>query len=244
MMRKSMLLIGLLVVPVLAFAHPGQGQGRNDGTGGKRGQMGAGHWRPLPPIAAPVRGVPKDPQCLKGCRDTLKVCMADVREELRPCLDVCQPLVEVARVACQAAPHSAECDAAREAGRSCIHECREEVRPMMEACAQEGRGCVGECPVIADLECLADCRQVQGACMRGQWDALLACTAECRGSLDAALQACRADRKSEGCKTAQSAARDCLRACNETARQGVNGCSETFGTCASGCASAEPTDEE
>lgn len=243
MMRKSMLLIGLLVIPTLAFAHPGQGQGRNDGTGGNRGPMGSGHCRPSPPIPAPVPGVPKDPQCLKDCRDTLKVCMADAREELRPCLDTCQPLVDAARVVCQAAPHSSECEAAREAARNCIHECREEARPMMEACAEEGRGCVDQCPVITDVECLADCREVRETCMHAQWDALLACAAECRGPLDAAIQTCRTDRTSEECKAAQAAARDCLRACNEAAREGVSTCAESFRTCASRCANAEPTEE-
>jgi hypothetical protein len=242
MIHKTVLTVCLLILPALAFARPAQGPGRNNDAAGNSGTARSEQARQDRPLVARLPHVAKDPQCLKECRDGFKGCVGDARDTAAPCFEGCQPLIAAARAACVEDLTSAECQEARDAVHDCVQPCREELQPALRVCAEAGSGCVEECPMINDLQCLENCGSAQRACLGNAGEQSRVCFGECGPEFDAVREACKQDRESEVCAAAREALHLCMELCKETVRQSVEGCRDAFRTCSTACGSQAPTE--
>jgi hypothetical protein len=242
MIHKSVLTVCLLTIPALAFARPAQGPGRNDDTAGNSGRVRSEHARLDRPLAPRLPRAPKDPQCLKGCRDGFKGCVGDARDTAAPCFEECEPLVATARTACAEDPTSAECQEARDAVHDCVRPCRDALQPALRGCAEAGVGCVEGCPVINDLQCLENCAGAQRGCLGDAGEQSRVCFEECGPAFDAVREACKHDHQSEVCAAAREVLHSCMELCKETVRQSIGGCRDAFRACSTACVSQTPAE--
>src|SRR5262249_9134233 len=134
-----------------------------------------------------------DRQCVLSCTDDLYTCLDQAQQNLPSCVGPCADERAAAREACTSDPSSEACKQARGALRQCVGPCEEQYQSVVADCFTAGRGCVGDCPPAADIDCVRTCLAQRSDCYARVRDHARFCRGACTDELATAREQCGND---------------------------------------------------
>jgi hypothetical protein len=102
----------------------------------------------VPACASGATGQP-DPQCVAGCRSSLRTCRMTAGTVAQGCYGDCRPLIDAAQQACWLTPRATECTTALQAARACLQPCDQAQQDALRSCVQDSQTCVATCVPVA-----------------------------------------------------------------------------------------------
>jgi hypothetical protein len=177
-------------------------------------------------------GTPERDQCIDNAQVDGFVCRLGVRKAKKPALAECRTAFKGCVHACPAGAgpqvDRKQCRSdAKQEGKACGADCREDFQVDKDACRN------------LDHDCVEQCRADRQGCRQPVQDGLDADIASCKATRDGAIAACNGDASC--IEQARVVAFECRDQAREDAKPGFAACRATFKSCVQSCAPASPS---
>jgi hypothetical protein len=185
-------------------------------------------------------------QCLRNCGQLDQLCLQSARSDAQNCANTnCTTERQAAQDTCRADRTSADCQSARNAFRTCLQPCRDNLSAASSACRNSKQTCVATCagavPTQPDPQCIAGCRTTLQTCNLGTSTDAQGCFVDCNPLITTAQQTCASDPGASTCTTALQAAQGCVNSCNQIQRAALQKCLQDSQSCIAACPNVPPT---